>query len=305
MLTVLIQPALPWDIVSLWAVLFSPGLLIIRKQSLIPLVKQNMSPSVRLAVKPFGCANSFVKFSFWSPILLSFFATTMVPSRFHPILPTIRTANTLTSAITLCMSALKTALSLCGMFPVTTMSQTYLQRCYLIPTSRVFVPTLASGDACARRSLWLASISIFLFLSRFPLTMPAGSFFPKGFDAPSTRILPILFFLFHSYLTLCFYFLSPFFPVSSVPSSWSTLWGGVLSSWALQRDRSIIHYIIPTISTLTGAHYFPQLFFHWLRWVLWPAVFVSLVLTSISLIGYYRYSTNDIVVLPPAEDTIV
>ena len=51
--------------------------------------------------------------------------------------------------------------------------------------------------------------------------MPAGSFFPKGFDAPGARILPI-FFLFHSYIliSLCVSIFFPFFfsSVSSFPS---------------------------------------------------------------------------------------
>ena len=67
--------------------------------------------------------------------------------------------------------------------------------------------------------------------------MPAGSFFPQGFDAPGTRILPIHFCLlfFHLFLSS---FLSPIF--------------------ALRRSVDfcieivIEYYTTPTISTVQG-----------------------------------------------------
>jgi len=56
-------PAPPWDIVSPWAVLFSHGLLIVRKQSLTLLVKQNTLHLAKLVVKRSGYGNSSVKFT--------------------------------------------------------------------------------------------------------------------------------------------------------------------------------------------------------------------------------------------------
>ena len=94
---------------------------------------------------------------FWSPTLPSFFVTTMVPNHFHLIPPTIHTANTLTSIITLYVSVLKMDLSLSGASPVTTTLLTSLWKPSPILTSCAFALTLASGDACARRSLWLVS----------------------------------------------------------------------------------------------------------------------------------------------------
>ena len=64
---------------------------------------------------------------------------------------------------------------------------------------------------CEEESLVGVNLNL-LILSRFPSTMPAGSFFPKGFDAPGARILPIRSFSHFTsfslvmYLTLSFFF---------------------------------------------------------------------------------------------------
>ena len=60
----------------------------------------------------------------------------------------------------------------------------------------------------------------------------------------------------------------------------------------------IIPYIIRHYKYYTGAHYFPQSFFHLAEVRIVPAVLIPLVLTLIPLSGYPRYSTNGIVVLP-------
>ena len=60
----------------------------------------------------------------------------------------------------------------------------------------------------------------------------------------------------------------------------------------------IIPYIIRHYKYYTGAHYFPQSFFHLAEVSIVLVVLISLVLTSIPLSGYPRYSTNARVVLP-------
>ena len=103
-----------------------------------------------------------------------------------------------------------------------------------------------------------------------------------------TSLLMFLFFSFH----LLFFFLSLIFTLRR-------------SVEFLHQDRDWVlhnHYY----NYFTGVHYFPQLFFHRLRWVTYPTFTISLVLTQVSLIGHTRYSSNDIVVvLPLAEGILV
>ena len=122
--------------------------------------------------------------------------------------------------------------------------------------------------------------------------MPAGSFFPLGFDAPGTWILPtFLSFSLNMYPSLFF-----FFPLFCFPPDLRF----EEECWAVERCSVIVivPYIIRYYKYLTGAHYFPQPFFHSAEVSIVPTVLISLVLTLIPLSGYPRYSTNDIVILP-------
>ena len=127
--------------------------------------------------------------------------------------------------------------------------------------------------------------------------MPAGSFFPLGFDAPGARILPtFLSFSFNMCHSLFSFFSSFLFLLFLFPPDLRF----EEECWAVERCSviMIIPYIIHYYKYLTGAHYFPQSFSHSAEVRIVPTVLISLVLTLIPLSGYPRYSTNDIVVLP-------
>ena len=166
--TVQTPPTLPWATASPLAVPFPHGHLVVRKLSPTLPVKLSISPSARLAVKPFGYDNFCVKSIFLNPIPLYSSVTTMVPRHFCPTLLIIPRANILMSAITLSTNTLKTVPLSYGMSPVTTTSPISLPRLYCIPISLVCGPILDFGDSGVRRSIsgWCLNFNL-LILSRF------------------------------------------------------------------------------------------------------------------------------------------